>query len=263
MFRKGIRRDLLLILGLVVDELDYMSFSRSYRRALFRDYKKDSVYGAVHKLLTVGDIEKIQKRGVPYLRLTSKGTRRLVEDVPVASLAKKRWDGQWRIVVFDIQERRRTLRNQFRKKLLSLGFGQWQKSVYITHLDVAHEVNQFLESKKLTPFCEVLVASRIGGGDDRHLAQTVWKLDELGDRYADFIDRCQLVIKELREEKVSEKEIADVWNEYKQLLFDDPNLPPELLPDYWPAGEAQNLFTQICSNLGRSSHVRIDRVMRE
>lgn len=258
MLRKGIKRDLLLLLGLVVDELDYMSFERSYRRAFFGDYKKSSVYTSIYKLLAIGDIEKVQKRGEPYLRLTSKGSRRIVDDIPVAQLAKRPWDGRWRMVIFDIEEREKRLRDSFRRKLVSLGFGQWQKSVYITPHDVADEVRRYLESNKLTPYCAVLIASRADLGDDKALARRVWQLDDLGERYVDLVDHCESVEDELKKGQVDEKEITTLWDEYKELLFDDPSLPIELLPDGWPAGEAHNSFSQLWSKIKRSRGLRID-----
>jgi DNA-binding transcriptional regulator PaaX len=45
---------------------------------------------------------------------------------------KKRWDGKWRLVLFDIPERIRGRRDFLRKELEDLGFHQLQKSVCLT-----------------------------------------------------------------------------------------------------------------------------------
>ena len=66
--------------------------------------------------------------------LTDKGRRRartyelrdLLLPKPPAS-----WDGQWRLIIFDVPERARYLRNLLRRKLTGLGFTYLQRSVWI------------------------------------------------------------------------------------------------------------------------------------
>ena len=47
----------------------------------------------------------------------------------------RRWDGRWRIVVFDIPERRRQLRDRLRDLVRSLGFYRLQQSVWVYPYD--------------------------------------------------------------------------------------------------------------------------------
>ena len=42
------------------------------------------------------------------------------------------WDGKWRIIVFDLPEKKRGLRNDLRKQLRSARFGGLQRSVWIS-----------------------------------------------------------------------------------------------------------------------------------
>jgi len=43
----------------------------------------------------------------------------------------KKWDGMWRLVIFDIPQLRNAQRNAFRGKLIELGFVPLQKSIWI------------------------------------------------------------------------------------------------------------------------------------
>ncbi|MBI3576470.1 hypothetical protein HY086_00300 [Candidatus Gottesmanbacteria bacterium] len=45
---------------------------------------------------------------------------------------QKRWDGKWRVVIFDILEKHRRIRDVFRMRLLQLGLCLLQESVYIS-----------------------------------------------------------------------------------------------------------------------------------
>ena len=44
---------------------------------------------------------------------------------------KKSWDKKWRIAIFDIEEKKKKFRDEFRKRLKQLGFYALQESVYV------------------------------------------------------------------------------------------------------------------------------------
>ncbi len=46
---------------------------------------------------------------------------------------EEEWDGKYRIVIFDIPEQKRVIRNLFRRRLKEWGFRRWQQSVWITN----------------------------------------------------------------------------------------------------------------------------------
>jgi DNA-binding transcriptional regulator PaaX len=96
---------------------------------------KKSVYDTLYRLIAQ---ELVQKVGELY-HMTPEG-QRLIHTV----LKKK--DGVWKIVVFDIPESKRYIRNVLRSKLQSLGFKKWQNSIWISpyelHPDVENELNE-------------------------------------------------------------------------------------------------------------------------
>ena len=47
----------------------------------------------------------------------------------------KHWDGKWRIVIYDLKERKRGLRDKLRNTLASFGFIRLQHSVWIYPYD--------------------------------------------------------------------------------------------------------------------------------
>lgn len=66
------------------------------------------------------------------LRLTPKGEAalRIVKSRALASLPLKRWDGRWRVLIFDIPEYRKGLRDKVRLTLRGIGFVRLQDSVW-------------------------------------------------------------------------------------------------------------------------------------
>ncbi len=50
-------------------------------------------------------------------------------------LPPKRWDKRWRVLVFDIPEAKKSLRDRIRRTLESIGFQQLQRSVWVYPYD--------------------------------------------------------------------------------------------------------------------------------
>ncbi len=77
------------------------------------------------------------------LQLTSSGEKRL-RSLQCKSFAQNRpprWDGKWRVLIFDIPERRRALRDEIRRTLLGNGFIRVQDSVWVYPYDCEDWVN--------------------------------------------------------------------------------------------------------------------------
>ena len=53
----------------------------------------------------------------------------------------KHWDKKWRIVLFDIPETRKKIRDALRQKLKNIGFLEFQKSVFIYPFPCRDEIN--------------------------------------------------------------------------------------------------------------------------
>lgn len=60
-------------------------------------------------------------------------------NILIHTIDKKR-DGVWKIVIFDIPETKRQVRNVLRSKLASLGFKKWQNSIWISPYTIAPEI---------------------------------------------------------------------------------------------------------------------------
>ena len=108
-------------------------------------YKRSNFSQTVNRSFKTGDIEKIVKNDGIYLRLTSTGKKRVYRDFPILNLTRT-WNKHWLIVVFDISEKSKSVRDSLRRKLKSLGFGMLQKSVWISPLSIGQDMREFISS---------------------------------------------------------------------------------------------------------------------
>lgn len=95
---------------------------------------------AINRLRERGLVERVQKDEKVALRLTERGAQLAAsmeeEEKRLFGIRKpRRWDGKWRIVIFDIWERRRGVRDRLRMLLRRNGFIKIQNSVWVYPYD--------------------------------------------------------------------------------------------------------------------------------
>lgn len=118
--------------------------------------RRDTLRKRLYELKHSGYIQR-DSRGY---RLTRKGKDRLWKyDMKTLVIQKKqRWDKRWRVVLFDIPERRRKDRDLFRKDLTSLGFYALQRSVFLHPYPCQKEVLLLCKKYRISRyicFCEI------------------------------------------------------------------------------------------------------------
>lgn len=73
--------------------------------------------------------------GKKFLRITEKGRHLLEMEAFAFPKKKRRWDKKWRIVIFDIKEKKKDFRDKLRNTLISIGFLKLQNSVWVYPYD--------------------------------------------------------------------------------------------------------------------------------
>lgn len=84
---------------------------------------------------------KIDKNG-KRVYLINKGALELLKYK--IKQVKPEWDKKWRIIIFDIPEKRRNQRDFLRKQLKWLGFRELHKSVWVFPYDIKKEIEDLL-----------------------------------------------------------------------------------------------------------------------
>lgn len=92
--------------------------------------------------------DRLIKRGLlvyenGFLRLTQRGESelKLLEAKDWKEMKPKKWDGRWRVLIFDIPEKRKILREKVRNTLFSVGFVRLQDSVWMYPYDCEDFIN--------------------------------------------------------------------------------------------------------------------------
>ncbi len=114
-----------------------------------------------------------------------------------------------------------------------------QASVWLTPYNPKEVLREFIEERKLAG--QVLISDlgedgSIGEEDLRELVVRVYNLEDLENRYVEFIQKWG------GKKKLNDSEKTRIYFAFTSILMGDPQLPFELLPEDWAGNNAYKLF---------------------
>ena len=110
-------------------------------------------------------VSVVEKNGQQILTLSENGRKKILQyDLDKITLKKpKKWDGYWRLVIFDIPENMKRGREAFREKLKHLGFYRLQKSCFLFPYECRDEIDFITEIFDVSPYINFIIAKEIEG----------------------------------------------------------------------------------------------------
>ena len=119
-----------------------------------RRVNKESLRRAIKRLHEKKMISLSVKGGKTILEITEKGKKRVREfefDEMALEIPKK-WDKRWTIILFDIPETRKVVRDALHRKLVELGCYQFNKSVFVYPSSCDDEIDFVSEFFSVSPY---------------------------------------------------------------------------------------------------------------
>jgi len=110
-----------------------LEFSESWRYKQLKNYKRKKIYDGLYNLKAQGLVKEISKNGKRFIELTQKGQMEtLFLKAHTNNPVLNKWDGKWRLAIFDIPEDAKDKREKLRRLLKERGFTKLQASVFIS-----------------------------------------------------------------------------------------------------------------------------------
>ncbi len=135
-----------------------------YARKEWKNIDRQNLNRSIHRLYQAKLItERRERDGSISLVLTSEGRRRVrqSEQKSIRIERPPRWDGKWRIVLFDIPETKKSLRDIFRRHLQEIGFREFQKSVFIFPYECEREISSLIRLYEAEEYFRYILAFEI------------------------------------------------------------------------------------------------------
>lgn len=164
--RKGLSNFILLTLEKTIDsyvrfdDLIHHSGRYAYGGGWDKPLNKSALSQAIKRLREGGLIEFIDDEKL-FIRLTDSGKDQALW-AAMKTDDNNKWDGRWRIVIWDIPEKRRGARDLLRAKLKGLGFKHWQKSVWATKKNCKGQLRDFIRKVGIEDWVMVIESDDVG-----------------------------------------------------------------------------------------------------
>lgn len=162
--KKSFSNLVLLVLEKTVDSYvrldDFMYHPGYYAHGSGWEYplKKSDLSRVLKRLREKGWVEFVRDEELT-VRLTDKGREKAVAAKML--MDEDEWDGTWRVVLFDIPEKRRVVRDVLRSRLKSWGFKPWQQSIWVTKKNCTKPLRDFIKQVGIEDWVKVLESDNV------------------------------------------------------------------------------------------------------
>lgn len=135
------------------------------RKQKTRAVLKYHVNATIARLYKEGCVTLKTQRGETFISLTEKGGKRLrlYETGLAATRAREKWDGKWRVVIFDVAEDIRSARDKLRASLQNFGFVYLQRSVWVFPYECEDLISMLKTDQELWENVLYMVVEKIEG----------------------------------------------------------------------------------------------------
>jgi len=198
----------------------------------------------INILAKEGAIEKINNEATKVI-LTDKGFEELCFTFPSFRYMKTKWDGVWRILSYEIPEKKRELRDKLRREVAGWGLGPWHRSFWLTPHPVITQLKKLISQKEEEQYVQAFESQHVFG-DKNILIEKVWQISNLDKQYRELFKKWHDA---LSQEKPKLDKMKLVVDTYVDVLRLDPGLPAELIGSKWIGFEAFTIFKEVRSIL--------------
>ena len=167
-FGKNQQKLLLLLMGGLT--LSLSRNPRQYFRTLkaigkgYAEIERQALKNAITDLYKSKILEQKENNdGSLTIVLTENGKRKaLTYQIDEMKIKKaQKWDKKWRIVLFDIPEKKKKIREAIRHHLKNLDFFEYQKSVFVQPYDCKNEIEYIIEFYNIRKYVRFIIADSL------------------------------------------------------------------------------------------------------
>jgi len=134
------------------------------RNPIFKKYQKrigrKKFSKLIYYLKVRGYIETKNLKSNDAIIITKDGIDRAIKS-SFRLDRKRRKDGKWTMLIFDVPEKQRKSRDILRGTLNSLGYKMFQQSVWISPYDVQEKTERFLQWRSLEKYVKIFLIEEI------------------------------------------------------------------------------------------------------
>ncbi len=199
--------------------------------------------GALAKLKNMGLIEKIEKNDEVFYTITTEGEY-YFDNVLKVLKNKSTWDKKWRLVMFEIPETNRALRDKLRRNLCNLGLGILQAGVWISPQAIDQEVEALDLKLNLGTQMKYFVVAATPDLNQQIINKS-WNNAEINTELTEFIKEAQTTLKAMGKNNGDKFSAKKLIFSYALILKKGPIMPVEFIEQNEIRKNAQEIYVKL------------------
>jgi len=215
--------------------------------------------GLLRQLHTLERQQLLERGGNPQndrlYRLTEQGRLHALGGRDPEQQWARSWDGQWRMVLFDVPLGQNAQRERLRRYLRDRGFGYLQHSVWITP-DPLDAESRILSGGRIDVGSLLLLEARPCAGESHaEIVAGAWDFESINGRYARHLkvleERPEVVLRDEAASKTLRRWASTEREAWLDAVTSDPLLPARLLPSGYLGRTAWRRRVEVIRAAGR------------
>ncbi len=230
----------------------FRNLTGSYEDWAYRNGLLRQTYRLEQQQLIERDIQSPNDR---LYRLSEQGRLRVLGGRDPEQRWGRPWDGQWRMVLYDIPNGQNAQRERLRRYLRNRSFGYLQNSVWITP-DPLEEEKQILGDGQINVESLILLEARpCAGESDAEIVTGAWDFEQINHRYARHLKVLEEWPASTPKNEASSRMLLR-WAELERKAWikavsNDPLLPERILPSNYLGQKSWNRRIAVLRKAGR------------
>ena len=196
---------------------------------------------ALYQLVLDNCVGKINQNESELYFLTAQGDYEIYLRFPFFRFIDNEWDCVFRILSYEIPEKKRELRDRLRRAVSGWGLGPWHRSFWVTPHPIIPALRKLVSEKEEEKYIQGFEADHVFGNEDI-LIEKVWNTKEVESEYKKVFKKWHEI---LSGPESNLKKMSMVIANYVDVLNIDPGLPEKLLGKQWIGFEAFKIFNEI------------------
>lgn len=168
---------------------------------------------------------------------------------------KRKWDGRWYILMYDVPESSRYYRDTLRRFLKRMHMGGLQKSIWITPHDIRPEYADLIKAANVDRFSLLMESRTVLGCKASDLVESAWKMDELVAIQQHFCKACaqntELTFRSTHTDDDLRRMAREELHTYLSIMEEDPLLPSSLHPQEYIGPEVVKAHREFTRSVAR------------
>ena len=174
--------------------------------------------------------------GNPVLELTPEGDLRLPDELRPERRWKRKWNGIWYVLLYDVPEIQRAYRDVLRRFLHRLRMGGLQGSVWVSPFDIRSTYADLVQAGGIANYAVLFEARTVLGQSVNEVVLMAWDFGRIGAAQAWYRRTAEENLRQVIRKGLPFRDLLELAREetaaYLTVMKDDPLLPSAL----WPAG---------------------------